>query len=466
MKYHVVLFIILSSILFPSCKEELPTDKPNFIIILTDDQGYADVGFNGCRDIPTPHIDRIAANGVKFTDAYVSYSVCGPSRAGLITGRYQDRFGFGRNPLFAANDSLMGLALTEETIADFTGREGYRTKAIGKWHLGAHASLRPLKRGFDEFFGFLTGGHQYFPEEWTLQDLSGVKAQYDAYRTKILDNDQRIEETEYLTDALSREAVSFVEQNSKDPFFLYLAYNAPHGPLQATQEYLARFDNIKDPKRKTYAAMVSAVDDGVGLLLDKLEELGILENTLVFFLSDNGGPEQVNGSDNSPLRDGKGSLFEGGVRVPFAMMWQNGIKGPLVYDQVVSSLDIAATIAVHAGASPANKLDGVDLIPYVSGKNSGSPHEYLFWRKFDQKAYAVRAGQMKLVNDRKVKDGLFNLESDISEANELSDQNMADSLKKQKDLWEKEMVDPVFMGLGQDKEYSREHPERFTMEAY
>lgn len=305
---------------------------PNVIIILTDDQGYQDVGFNGCKDIPTPHIDRIARNGVKFTDGYVSYAVCGPSRAGLMTGRYQDRFGFGRNPLFAPKDPTQGLPLSEETLADALGRTGYRSIAIGKWHLGAHESLRPLKRGFDEFFGFLTGGHRYFPEEWTLEDISEVKTQFEAYNTKLLRNDQRIDEKEYLTDALSREAVRFIEENADHPFFVYLAYNAPHAPLQATEQYLSRFEHIKDKKRKTYAAMVSAVDDGVGAVLNKLEELQIADNTMIFFLSDNGGPYKTNGSINDPLREGKGSLYEGGIRVPFAMQWPARLKGGQVYE--------------------------------------------------------------------------------------------------------------------------------------
>uniref|UniRef100_UPI0040482F43 sulfatase-like hydrolase/transferase n=1 Tax=Mariniflexile sp. TaxID=1979402 RepID=UPI0040482F43 len=237
--------------------------SPNIIIILADDLGYNDVGFNGCKDIPTPNIDKIASQGVMFTNAYVSYAVCGPSRAGLITGRYQDRFGFGRNPLFAPNDPKMGLPLEEETLAEALKKANYKSIALGKWHLGAHETLRPLKRGFDDFYGFLSGGHQYFPKNWTLANEYEVKEQYDAYKTKLLRNNERVEENEYLTDALSREAVNYVEKYKDEPFFMYLAYNAPHGPLQATEKYLNRFPYIKDEKRKTYAAMVSALDDGV-----------------------------------------------------------------------------------------------------------------------------------------------------------------------------------------------------------
>lgn len=466
MKNMMILITIIFASLVTACSRTTNTEKPNLIVILTDDQGYADVGFNGCKDIPTPNIDRIAANGVVFTEGYVTYSVCGPSRAGLITGRYQDRFGFGRNPLFAANDSMMGLPLSEETIADFLGREGYVSKAIGKWHLGAHEDLRPLKRGFDEFYGFLSGGHRYFPEEWTLEDISQVKSQFEAYRTKLLDNDQRIEEDEYITDALSREATRFVERHHEHPFFLYLAYNAPHGPLQATEKYLERFNHIMDPKRRTYAAMVSAVDDGVGRLLNKLEELGELENTIVFFLSDNGGPTNVNGSRNTPLRDGKGSLYEGGVRVPFALMWQAEIEGPVIYNNPVSSLDIAATIASHSSAKPLNKLDGVDLVPFITGEQEGIPHELLFWRKFDSGEYAVRQGNMKLVNYMQSQDALFDLEKDIEESHEVSDPEIMKELMERKEEWESELMDPVFLGLMQGEQYDRLHPDRYDVEPY
>ena len=458
---------MLLLVMFASaCNSARDSEQPNLIIILTDDQGYADVGFNGCQDIPTPNMDRIAGNGVLFTDGYVTYPVCGPSRAGLITGRYQDRFGFGRNPLFAPNDSLMGLSLSEETIADFLGREGYVTKAIGKWHLGAYEDLRPLQRGFDEFYGFLSGGHRYFPEEWTLEDISQVKSQFEAYKTKLLDDDRRIDENEYITDALSREAVSFVERHPASPFFLYLAYNAPHSPLQATDKYLERFDHITDPKRKTYAAMVSAVDDGIGLLLDKLEEQGELKNTMIFFLSDNGGPINVNGSRNTPLRDGKSSLYEGGVRVPFAMMWQAAIREPVIFSQPVSSLDIAATFAARAGAKPANKLDGTDLVPFITGEKEGSPHEALFWRKFDSGDYAVRNGKFKLVNYRDSQDALFDLEKDIEESRNIDELEVTEALLEQKEAWESEMMDPVFLGLMQGKQYDRLHPDRYDVAPY
>ena len=434
-------------------------DKPNIIIILTDDQGYADVGFNGCKDIPTPNIDRIAKSGVVFTNGYVSYAVCAPSRAGLITGRYQDRFGYSRNPLYRPFDESIGLPLTEQTLPELLKQNGYNTMGIGKWHLGVHEKFRPWNRGFNEFFGFLGGGHRYLPEEYTIVNQDSAKNEGESYRTKLIRNNKLAEESEYLTDALSREAVSFIERNRQQPFFLYLAYNAPHAPLQATPKYLSRFDHIKNPKRKTYAAMVSAVDDGVGTVLDKLQQLNLTENTIVIFLSDNGGPEADNGSDNGLLRAGKGSLFEGGIRVPFAMQWPGQIKANTKYEQPVISLDIFATIAANIGkaSAPKNQLDGVNLLPYLNGAKQGSPHEYLFWRQFDQKNYAVlhQSGFKEVI----LKDSgfsLYNLKTDIEEKTKVDDAKMMSTFEQQRKKWEANTVAPLFYGLNQEEQYERE----------
>lgn len=445
-----------------ACTAFAQQGPPNVVIILTDDQGYADVGFNGSTEIPTPNIDRIAANGTVLTNGYVSFAVCGPSRAGLITGRYQDRFGFSRNPLMAPKDSTMGLPQSEETLAEMLKKAGYRTGVLGKWHLGAHPSQRPNQRGFDEFYGFLSGGHRYFPEEYTFQDLSEIKAQFDAYRTKLLRNEERVEETEYLTDALSREAVSFVERNQNQPFFLYLAYNAPHAPMQATQKYLDRFPNIADEKRRTYAAMVSAVDDGVGDVLNKIEELGLTENTLIFFLSDNGGPTKDNASSNAPLRGFKGDFFEGGIRVPFAVQWKGKIPAGASYEYPVISLDIFATAAALASVNPKNELDGVNLIPYLTGQNQGRPHEALYWRNYDAKRFAIRHLDQKLITlpDRTFQ---FNLSSDWSEKLNLEQKNpsLSERLRGLIETWNESLELPRFLGLMQDKEYSRLNPDRF-----
>ena len=448
---------------------------PNVILVLVDDLGYNDVGFNGSKDIRTPNIDMLSKNGVTFTNGYVSYPVCSPSRAGIITGRYQDKFGYGLNILYTPKDPKMGLPLSEYTLADLFKSRNYTSSAIGKWHLGAHESLRPLNRGFDEFFGFLTGGHRYFPEEWTLEDETKVKSQGDAYRTKLLRNDQRVEENEYLTDALSREAIDFIDRNNDNPFFIYLAYNAPHGPLQATKEYLDRYDHIEDKRRKTYAAMVSSVDDGVGGIIDKLKQHNILDNTIIYFLSDNGG-SKFNSSNNYPLKGFKGELYEGGLKVPFVMHWPAKIKPNTVFEKPVISLDIFATIksVINPSLELKNPLHGKNLMPYISGKNNDAPHDYLFWRNNGHQppqedgtrpryiTWALRTLDHKLLI-RRNDSMLFDLENDISESINIKDSlsenfNFLNSKIKE---WNESNLDPIFLGLKDNKLYNKLNPNRF-----
>ena len=418
---------------------------------MCDDLGYADVGFNGCKDIPTPGIDRIANEGVKFTSAYVSYSVCGPSRAGFITGRYQGRFGFSRNPQYRPDDPNMGLPQEEQTMAEALKQVGYHSGIIGKWHLGAHPSNHPLNRGFDEFFGHLGGGHKYFPEDLTIRDSYKINNEWQSYHTWIMRNHEPVETTQYLTGEFSDEAVSFVERNKDKPFFLFLSYNAPHTPLQASEEYLARFEAIKDEERRTYAAMVSAVDDGVGRLLGKLDELELTENTIVFFLSDNGGPQQ-NASNNSPLRGFKSDVWEGGFRVPMAARWPRKLGANMVFSHPVMSLDIFATIAAESGApaNPGRPLDGVNLMPFMSEDSTERPHSKIFIRKFDQQRYAMRFMDYKLVITGPDEDPkLFALPNDIGERNDLaaSEVDKVKVLEKMLREWESELIDPVFLGL-------------------
>ena len=445
----MVVFTVLGCL--QEKKKTSQKNHPNVIVIMTDDLGYVDVGFNGSVEIPTPNIDRIAQQGVKFTNGYTPYSVCSPSRAGFITGRYQQRFGYERNAQYRPNDPNMGLPQTEKIIPEVIGQVGYTSGVIGKWHLGAHISNHPLNRGFDFFYGHLGGGHRYFPEELTIEDSYSINDEPLSYRTWIMRDHQAEKTDEYLTDEFSNEAVKFVEKNKEGPFFLYLAYNAPHGPLQATQKYLDRFDHIEGKKRKTYAAMVSAVDDGVGRILDRLESLGIAENTMIFFLSDNGGPEPNNASNNGPLREGKSSIYEGGNRVPFAMQWTSQIA-PMVYEYPISSLDILPTIAAltHAPLPADRPLDGVNIIPFLKGEKQGRPHQTLYVRKFDNDLYSVRDGDMKLVTKKKnsLKE-LYNLQEDLGEENNLANEfpeevKRLDSLRQN---WDKQLIDPIFLGL-------------------
>ncbi|QIG53530.1 sulfatase-like hydrolase/transferase [Altererythrobacter sp. BO-6] len=440
-------------------QEAVADERPNIIVIITDDQGYRDVGFNGSEEIPTPNIDRIAHEGVRFTRGYVTFPVCGPSRAGLLTGRHQSRFGFDRNPNADPSDPRGGLPRSEEMISEMLKRSGYYSMAIGKWHMGTHETLRPRVRGFDEFYGFLEGGHDYFPENTVFEDISDSKKPYDWYRTKLVDNGKRVHFKQYLTDELSDRAVEFVRRRSgaEQPFFLYLAYNAPHSPLQATEKYLNRFPDIADPKRRTYAAMISAVDDGVGKLLDELDRSGKAENTLIFFLSDNGGVVTAETGEqpianNAPLRGGKSQLFEGGVRVPFAMRWPARIIGGKDYTRPVSSMDIVGTITSQLAIEvrPDRPLDGVDLMPYLLGEKTGDPQPVLFWRKFDQGQHAMVIGDLKYIFNGQ-NGVMFNLREDVGEKKNIGPANKGNmaQLEKVYQVWNGKMAPkPAFPPLG------------------
>ncbi len=426
--------------------------RPNLVIIMTDDQGYADVGFNGCEDIPTPHIDRIAHEGVRFTNGYVTYPVCSPSRAGLITGRYQGRFGYRRNPTLNPFDEKAGLPLEEENIAEILKKINYHTGYVGKWHLGTHPQFRPNARGFDEFYGFEAGGHRYFPEDLTYPTIEDVDRKGGWYNTKLLRNDRRVETNEYLTDEFSHEAVDFIAHNHDKPFLLFLSYNAPHTPMQASQKYLDRFTHIEDKLRRTYAAMVSAVDDGVGRVLDTIDTHGLAEKTLVFFLSDNGGASN-NGSRNAPLRDNKGTIYEGGMRVPFAFRWTGKVPSGVDYDKPVSSMDILGTIAGLTGVeiSSERPLDGVNLMPFLTGKDRGTPHSALFWQMFDKDHAAVRIGDDKFsdLNKQNVTE-LYDLSRDKIESNNLvkSQPEKARQLQEILDTWTSQLEPARFDPLG------------------
>ena len=463
MKNIVLIGLLL---IFASCKsgkissnQEKEQKPPNLIVIMTDDMGYADVGFNGCLDIPTPAIDRIANEGIRFTQGYVSFPVCGPSRAGFLTGRYQDRFGFTTNPSIDPNNPISGLPVEEETMAQVLRKADYKSAIVGKWHMGTNAVFHPLERGFDYFYGFLSGGHNYYPEELTLNSLSEVSSKWGWYRTKIIENTTPVETDDYLTDELSDAAVRFINRQVDDDqhFMLYLAYNAPHTPLQATEKYLSRFPNIPNERRKTYAAMISAVDDGVDRVLRALDKAGIDNNTIVVFLSDNGGASN-NASDNGILRGRKGDLFEGGIRVPFAIRWKGVIPNGQTYNNPISSLDIMATIVAQADVkvNPLRPLDGVNLIPYLTGLNAGEPHDYLFWRKWEQNAMAIRHGNNKLVANIQQEQNppeLFDLSLDEAETNNIKskEEDTYQSLLTEWQKWNDQLKDRVFPTLGEDE---------------
>jgi arylsulfatase A-like enzyme len=404
--------------------------RPNIVVFLSDDEGYGELGCQGNKEIPTPHIDSIAAGGIRFTQGYVSGPYCSPTRAGLMTGRYQTRFGHEFNP--GPMRPGTGLPLTETTIATRLKSLGYATCCVGKWHLGFDPEYRPIKRGFDEFYGTLANTPFIKPQRFVDSRISPDPIEID-------------DPNFYTTDAYAQRAVDWIEKHKAAPFFLYLPFNAQHAPLEAPDKYLARFPNITDPKRKLFAAMMAAKDDAVGRVLAKIREIGQEENTLVWYLADNGGPTEQTTSKNDPLRGFKSTTWEGGVRVPFMVQWKGKLPAGKVEDRPVIQLDILPTCMAAAGGevAPDWKLDGVNLLPHLQGQNSSKPHETFYWRFGPQ--WAIRHGDWKLVKARDIAEpALFNLAKDIGEQTNLaaSQPERVAELKGLWDKWNAEQEDP------------------------
>ncbi|MFO1065386.1 MAG: sulfatase-like hydrolase/transferase [Pirellulales bacterium] len=438
-RMSVLLVVIAFVTALPgvACGQSKKT-KPNILVIVADDLGYADTGFQGCTDIPTPNLDKLAGRSLRCTNGYVTHPFCSPTRACLLTGRYQQRFGHENNPAWLPEDPTVGLPLSQTTLPQVLHTAEYRTGCVGKWHLGAHPSFHPNKRGFDDYFGLLGGGHMYLPQQKGSAE----------YTIPLDRNGKKENLTEYLTDVLGREGADYIRRNKEDPWFLYLAFNAPHTPLQSTKNYLERVKNISNETRRKYASLIVGMDDAIGVVLDALHESGQENDTVVWFFSDNGGPVSVTNSNNSPLRGAKGSIFEGGVRVPFLISWPAQLPGGKDYSQPVSSLDVFATSAAIANAQvPENhKLEGVNLLPFIKGGNSNAPHDRLFWRTGGGKSWAVREGDWKLAVPAEGKALLFNLKDDISESKDVGDRNpeVIARLKTAYDAWNRGNVDPLF----------------------
>lgn len=416
-------------------------EKPNLILIVADDLGYADLGFQGSKQIPTPNIDRLAKEGIVFSNGYISSSVCSPSRAGLMTGKNQLRFGYFDNtgPHQAGfNPDYMGLPLAEVTLADRLKLQGYATGLMGKWHLGEASHFYPLKRGFDDFWGFLGGGHDYFDGG---PDGKGMQSPIEC-------NYKKPEPLTYITDDIGDESVDFMDRHKKEPFFLFTSFNAPHSPMQATKADLELFKHIKDDLRRTYCAMVYRMDVNVGKIIQKIEDEGIRDNTLVVFISDNGGPADLisNGSINAPLNGQKTTLLEGGIRVPFIMNWPAQLMAGKTEDMTVSSLDIFPSFVTVAGGtiSEADDLNGVNIIPFLTEKTEGIPHESLKWRY--TVGAAIREGDWKLIRLPDRLPMLYDLSKDISEQNDVALQNidLTKSLLKKLGKWDVYLPHPVF----------------------
>lgn len=431
---HTIALLTLG--IYSSLIQGQTATRPNIVILLADDLGYADVGFHGCKDIPTPHLDSLSSTGVRFPQGYVSGVYCSPTRAGLLTGKYQQRFGHEFNP----GGREQGLPLSETTLADRLKKAGYATGLVGKWHLGALDKYHPQERGFDDFFGFLGGAHTYFA----------------ASSKTILRGKQPVAEAEYLTDAFGREAVAFIEKNRARPFFLYLAFNAVHTPMNADEARLKKFAHIGDKTRRSYAAMLSALDDQVGRVMEKIRSAGLEENTLFFFFSDNGGPTMkgvtINGSVNTPLRGSKRTTLEGGIRVPFVVRWKGKLPAGVVRQEPVIQLDVHATAlaAAQVAIQPGMKLDGVNLLPLLENKTQTQPHEALYWRMGEQAA--IRKGDWKLVKYDRAAEGekglspfkLYDLAKDLGETKDLAGEKpeIARDLESAWKKWEAQMVPP------------------------
>jgi arylsulfatase A len=419
--------------------------RPNIIFVLIDDFGYADSGPYGVQDIRTPNMDRLAREGVKFTDFYANAPVCTPTRCGFITGRWQQRVGFEWAMGFSADSyrvvgtewvkepdiHALGLPTTIPTLPKLLKATGYATGAFGKWHLGYKDEYNPTKHGFDEYFGELLGHCDYYTHEY----YDGTYALRDGLK--------RVKAEGYLTDLLNQRAVAFVKKHAREPFFLYVPHLAVHCPFQppGRPKPSVTKANMYEGDRRTYAAMVEKVDEGVGMLLAELEKHGIADNTLFVLSSDNGGERY---SDNSPLAHHKSTLWEGGIRVPCLMRWPAKLPKGKVTSQVGITMDLSATFAALAGAKPPpdRPFDGINLLPMLTGEQPEQIRS-LFWRidRIGRQQKAARHGQWKYLQDGNV-EMLFDLANDVSERRDVfyKHPEVFADLKRRLAAWEAELA--------------------------
>lgn len=468
---------------------ELLSNPPNIILILADDLGKTDISLYGSPHVHTKNIDAIGQEGVTFNEAYISSPICSPSRAGLMTGRYQQRFGFELNIherypknrleyfvaknfiankgnfLFSSRKGVampsfedmhkQGLPPTEFILPEILKKYGYQTACFGKWHLGYNKTAIPMNRGFDYHYGFLEAHSLYGYED----DPNIINQHHEDFTDKyiwgkgrkgncaIYRNGAEVVEKQYLTNRIGEEASQWVKDNHRNgPFFMYVPFSAPHTPFQATKAYYDKYAHVTDRNKRVYYAMIHALDDAVGQITATVDSLGLAENTLIIFISDNGGASYTHATDNAPLKGGKFSNFEGGLNVPFMMRWKGEIPPASRYEAPVISFDIFTTVAYLAGAKlPDDRsFDGKNLMPYILGnKREETPHQALFWRSLYHKA--VRKGKWKLIKDEKSGEmALYNLDEDKPERTNLITQ-CAEVLKElEADLaaWEAELINP------------------------
>ena len=423
---RLIISLVCFSVLF-SCSIESDS-KPNIIIILADDAGYSDFGFMGSDEIKTPNIDQLALDGVTFNNAYVSASVCSPSRAGLLTGMYQQRFGHECNLDSDVNNSFDP---NQITIAEALKTEGYNTGLIGKWHLGDKSQNHPLKNGFDYFWGFISGARNYFydPNEKSRNSIRNVVENYSETNFEG-----------YLTDVLGDKAVSFIDKNhqSNTPFFLFLSFNAPHTPMQAKNEVLEKF---KDNPRRVYASMMWSMDEAIGNVIEGLKENNQYDNTIIYFLSDNGAARS-NDASPFPFKGWKGNQYEGGIKTPMIMTWKNKIKSNIKFDGFISALDIFKTSLEASNVDKEFMInaDGKNIMNYLNDNNI--KNENLFWRK--DKMATVRSGNYKLIRLNDTSTVLYNIKKNYFEDDNIKSKQskIHDSLLILLSDWEKRLINP------------------------
>lgn len=479
---------------------------PNVLLILVDDLGKHDISLYEPGGVNTPYITSLAASGTTFMHAFTSSPVCSPSRAALFTGRYQQRFGFERQPMnrysrnrieyffvdhFLNTEPMrliepmsdvpageirkQGIPPGEILLPEILQAAGYRTGLCGKWHLGNDSMFHPNKRGFDEFYGFLEAFTLFAPEdqEGIVEHRHDYFANKHIWRQKrkgscaIMRNDAVIEEEEYLTFAIARESISFIQQHQEAPFFLVSAFSAPHTPFQVPRDYYEQFAHVEDHNKRVYYGMIAALDDAIGQLLSALEANGLKENTIIIFASDNGGATYTGATDNGPLRAGKFSQFEGGINIPMIISWPGKVPAGHRYTPQVSLLDVVPTVlegtGIHSmakthrdGENPVTFMDGKNLLPYLDGINHiphldnpvKGPHEYLYWRTDFNKA--IRSGKWKLIwNTRDHQVFLFDLSGDNYEQENVAAAfpEVVEELQQVYEEWEQQMQPPLWPGV-------------------
>lgn len=450
MRSALLVLSLLTAVPLPAA--DRPATRPNVLVIMADDLGYADLGVHGGAEVRTPHLDALAATGVRCTNAYVSAPYCSPSRAGFLTGRYQTRFGHEFNP-HVGDEARLGLPLGERTIADRLRAAGYATGLIGKWHQGFSPAHHPLARGFDEFFGFLVGAHNFHLRPDAAPKFGTAQAQNLIYRGR---EPQKL--SGHTTALFTDEAVRFIDRQAARPWFLFLSFNAVHTPLEIAADTLARLPAaVTDPARRGYLSLLLGLDDAVGRLTAHLRRPGRERDTLVFFLSDNGGSGRrgffaYNTGRNFPLRGDKGQMLEGGIRVPFFAVWPGRFPPGTTCDAPLSALDLVPTACAAAGAPVADALDGMNLLPHLAGETRQESNRALFWRFGPQRA--VRRGSWKLVEwrdfDAKANSGwqLFDLASDLGETRDLAAKrpDMVAELAAAWEEWNRGNAAPLWRG--------------------